>query len=221
MHGVEELQAGEEELRRSRAQVVAAADADRRGIERQLHDGPQQRLVALSVEVQRARLLAAEGPPELVELLAALGAEVRAALAELRELAERIYPPLLEGQALATSVRAAAARVAIPVEIEAAPLGRLSEPVVAAVYLCCLDAVENAVTHAGPGARVRIVLARDNDGVRFEVADNGLGFDPAATAPGAGLARIADRVGALGGRISVESSPGLGVRLIGEIPVGP
>jgi signal transduction histidine kinase len=221
VHGVEELHAGEEELRRSRAHVVAAADAERRRIERQLHDGPQQRLVALSVELQRARLLAAEGPPELVELMEALGAEVRAALAELRDLAERIYPPLLEGQALATSVRAAAARAAIPVEVEVAPLGRLSEPVAAAVYLCCLDALENAVTHAGPGSRVRVVLARDDDGIRFEVADDGPGFDTVATASGAGLARIADRVGALGGRVSVESSPGRGARLIGEIPVGP
>lgn len=215
----EDPQTGVEELRRSRAQVVAAADADRRRIERELHDGPQQRLVALAVELQRARLLAEDAPAALVELLDVLAADVRAALAELRELAERIHPPLLEGPALPATLRAAVARTPVPVGIDAEPLGSLSEPVAAAVYLCCLDAVENAAAHGGPDVRVRIVLRRDANGVRFEVSDDGGGFDPAATAPGAGLARLADRVTALGGRVSVESSLGGGTRLAATIPL--
>src|SRR5436305_1935069 len=152
------MEVGEEQLRRSRARVVVAADADRGRIERELHDGPLQRLVALAVELQRARLLARDSPPELSELLESIAADVRAALAELRELAARIHPPLLEGRGLAASLRAAVARAPIGVEIEAEPLGPLPEPVAAAVYLSCLDAVENALAHAGGDVHVRIVL---------------------------------------------------------------
>jgi signal transduction histidine kinase len=219
VHGVEDLEVAEEGVRRSRARVVAAADAGRRQIERELHDGPQQRLVALSVELQRARLLVTDGPPELVALLEALLAEVRAALAELRELAERIYPPLLEGQALAAGLRAVAARASVQVEVEAKPLGSFPDAVAAAVHLCCVDAIENAVVHAGSDARVHVVLRRDADGVRFEVTDDGAGFDPAVTPQGAGLAQISDRVESLGGRLVVESSPGGGTRVTGLIPV--
>lgn len=219
MHGVEDLEVTAEGVRRSRARVVAAADDARRRIERELHDGPQQRLVALSVELQRARLLLTDGPPELSELLEGLVAEVRAALTELRELAGRIYPAVLEGQALAAGVRAAVARASVPVEVDTEPLGSLPEAVAAAVHFCCLDAIENAVVHAGSDARVQVVLRRDEDGVRFEVADDGAGFDPAVTAQGAGLAQISDRVESLGGRLHVESSPGGGTRLTGLIPV--
>jgi signal transduction histidine kinase len=219
VHGVDELEAREEQLRRSRARVVAAADADRRRIERELHDGPQQRLVALAVELQRARLLARDSPSELSELLDGLAADVRAAIAELRELAARIHPPLLEGRGLAASLRAAVARAPIVVEIEGEPLGPLPEPVAAAVYFSCLDAVENAVGHAGGGVHVRILLRPYENGVHFAVADDGAGFEPAAAAPGAGLARISDRLSILGGRFSVESAPGRGTRLTGEIPL--
>jgi signal transduction histidine kinase len=218
MHGVEELEAGEGHVRRSRARVVAAADADRRGIERELHDGPQQRLVALAVELQRARLLARDSPAELRELLDELAGDVRAALAELRELAARIHPPLLGGRGLAASLRAGIAREPVAVEIEAEPLGPLPEPLAAAVYLSCLDAVKNAAAHAGGGVHVRVVLRGNEDGVSFAVEDDGAGFDPATTTPGAGLARIADRVSALGGSSSVESSPGRGTRITAEIP---
>ncbi len=220
MHGVEELEVGEEQLRRSRARVVAAADADRRRIERELHDGPQQRLVALAVELQRARLLARDSPSELSELLEALAADVRAALAELRELAARIHPPLLVGHGLTASLRAAVARAPIVGRDRGgAASSRLPEPVAVAVYLSCLDAVENAVAHAGGGVHVRVVLRPSEIGLHFAVADDGAGFDPAATAPGAGLARISDRLSILGGRVSVESSPGRGTRLTAEIPL--
>ena len=164
-------------------------------------------------------MLARDSPPELSELLESIAADVRAALAELRELAARIHPPLLEGRGLAASLRAAVARAPIGVEIEAEPLGPLPEPVAAAVYLSCLDAVENALAHAGGDVHVRIVLRPNDNGVKFEVADDGAGFDPAATAPGAGLARISDRLSVLGGRVSIESSPGRGTRLTAEIPL--
>ena len=219
MHGVDELEAREEQLRRSRARVVAAADADRRWIERELHDGPLQRLVALAVELQRARLLARDSPFELSEVLEELAADVRAALAELRELAARIHPPLLVGHGLAASLRAAVAHAPIAVEIEAEPLEPLPEPVAVAVYLSCLDAVENALAHAGAGVHVRVVLRPNENGLHFAIADDGAGFDPATTTGGADLARISDRISILGGSFSIESSPGRGTRLTAQIPL--
>jgi signal transduction histidine kinase len=211
----EELDAREEQLRRSRAGVVAAADADRRRIERELHDGPMQRLVALAVELQQARLLArdSDSPPELAELLEHLAEDVRAALAELRELAARIHPPLLVGHGLAASLRAAVAHAPVAVEIEGEPFGSLPEPVAVAIYLSCLEAVENAVAHGGDGAHVRVVLGHNEHGVRFAVANDGAGLDAA------GLARIADRLGALGGSVSVEPSSGRGTSLTAQIPL--
>jgi signal transduction histidine kinase len=217
---VDGLQTGTDELRRSRALVVAAGDAERRRIERELHDGPQQRLVAIAVGLQQARLLVQpDDPAELGELLDAVAEDVRAALSELRELAARIHPPLLEGQGLAAGLRAAVSRVPITVEIDSEPLGALPEPVAAALHFSCLDAVENAASHAGPDAHVRVALRSNEENVSFEVVDEGTGFDPAGTAPGAGFARIADRVGTLGGRVSIESSPGGRTRLVGEIPL--
>src|SRR5437660_4716086 len=167
------------ELLASRKRLVLAADADRRRIERELHDGPQQRLVALAVELQRAGLLARDSPAELSELLDGLAADVRAALEELRELAARIHPPLLVGHGLAASLRAAVAHAPIAVEIEAQPLEPLPEPVAVAVYLSCLDAVENALAHAGAGVHVRVVLRPNENGLHFAIADDGAGFDPA------------------------------------------
>jgi signal transduction histidine kinase len=207
----DELEAWEEQSRRSRAGVVAGADADRRRIERELHDGPMQRLVALAVELQQARLLArdSDSPPELAELLERLAEDLRAALQELRELAARIHPPLLVGHGLAASLRAAVAPVVV--ETEGEPLGSLPEPVAVAIYLSCLDAVENAVAQPGSGVQVRVVLGRNEDGVHFAVADDNAGFDPA----GACLVRIADRLAALGGSLSVESP----TRLTAQIPL--
>jgi signal transduction histidine kinase len=207
-----------EELRRSRARVVAAADGDRRRIERELHDGPLQRLVALAAELQRARLLARGSPGELSELLEGLAADVRAALEELRELAARIHPPLLVGHGLVASVRAAVARAPIDVEIDGEGLGTVPERVAVAVYLSCLDAVEHAAAHGTDGVRVSVVLRPTESGLHFEVADDGEGFDLAATAAGA---RIAERLSALGARLSVESAPGRGTRLTAEIPLEP
>lgn len=219
MRGVEELEAGEEQLRRSRARAVAAADADRRRIERELHDGPQQRLVALAVELQRARLLAGDSPAELSELLEGLAEDVRAALEELRELAARIHPPLLVGHGLAASLRAAVARASVVVETEGEPLGSLPESVAVAIYLSCLDAVENAVAQPGSGVHVRVVLGRNERGLHFAVTDDGAGFDAGAITADAVFARIADRVWTLGGSVSVESSPGRGTRLTAQIPL--
>jgi signal transduction histidine kinase len=195
-------EAREEQVRRSRAGVVAAADADRRRIERELHDGPQQRLVALAMELQQARLLARESdyPAELSELIERLAADVRSALAELRELAARIHPPLLVGHGLAASLRPAVAPAVV--EVEGEPLGSLPDAAAVAVYLSCLDAVEHA------GADVRILLERNENGVHFTITGEGAGIDPAR------VDRIADRVSGLGGSLSFEAT-----RLTAEIPL--
>jgi signal transduction histidine kinase len=208
--------AREEELARSRARVVAAADAERRRIERELHDGPLQRFVALAMELQRARVLARDAPAELSELLEGLAADVRAALEELRALSAWIHPPLLVGHGLAAGLRDAVEGAPIAVEIEGEPLGPLPEPVAVAVYLSCLDAVEQAAAHSEKGGQATVVLRRNENGLHFEVADAGAGFDPAETAAGA---RIADRISALGGSFSVESASGRGTRLTAEIPL--
>jgi signal transduction histidine kinase len=209
------MEPGEEELRRSRARVVAAGDADRQRIERELHDGPQQRLVALAMELQEARSLARDSaaPPQLAELLERRAADVRAALDELRELSARIHPPRLVGHGLAASVRSALSSAPVVVEVEGEPLGSLPEPVAVAVYLSCLDAVEDAAAHGGDGVHVHVLLGRSENGVQFTLADDGAGFDSPC------VARIADRLEALGGRLQVESSSEGGTRLTAQVPL--
>ena len=208
---------GDEELRRSRARVVAAADADRRRIERALHDGPLQRRVALVLELQNARLLSpnSDFPPEVSELLERLAEDVRGALAELRELAARIHPPLLVGHGLAASLRAAVAPVVV--ELEGEPLGTLPEAVAVAIYLSCLEAVENAAARADSGAPVRVLLGRSENDVHLALANEGGDYDAAVADSDALLARISDRLEAVGGRLTLEPSEGGGTRLAAQI----
>ncbi len=212
-----------DELRASRARVVAAADAERRRIERDLHDGAQQRLTALSVKLLLAAQLA--GPdPVLAGLLAELGADVRDTARELRSLVHGIYPPLLRAGGLAAALSDAARLATLPVTVQAGPPGRYPADIEAAVYFCCLEAVQNACKHAGERATVRVRVREQPGALTFEVADDGAGFDAAGLAaagrgPGAGLANIADRVGALGGRLRVDSAPGQGTVVAGTIPV--
>ncbi len=209
-----------EELRASRARVVAASDAARRQIERNLHDGAQQHLVALAVNLRLVQQLADADPAAAKELLAQLGHDVGDAVAELRSLAHGIYPPLLVDRGLAEALGAAAGRAAIPTDVHASGTGRYPKDVEAAVYFCCLEALQNAGKHAGENASARVRVWEEAGGLLFEVADDGAGFDPARnTTPGAGFVNMGDRVGAIGGSINVESSPGKGTRVSGRIPV--
>ena len=217
-----ELQLRADELRASRARVVAAADEERRKIERNLHDGAQQHLVALAVTVRLAREMAASDPDQARELLEQLGHDLQEAVQELRDLAHGIYPPVLMDRGLVAALDSAAGRAALPVDVVGDDVGRFPQDVEAAVYFCCLEALQNAAKHAGEGARAVVTIGRDGEGLAFTVADDGVGFDPDGLARrGHGFVNMSDRVGAVGGTLSVEASPGHGTRITGRIPVAP
>ena len=216
---LDELQVANEELRASRARIVATADQSRRQIERNLHDGAQQHLVALAVKLGLAKQLLDADPSVLGPMLDELRADAQETLTQLRELAHGIYPPLLIDRGLEEALRAAANRAVLPTEVTA-KVERYQPDVEAAIYFCCLEAMQNAGKHAGEGARINVSVEECDGRLCFEVADSGAGFD--ATGPsvrGHGFINMADRVGAIGGTIAVESSPGKGTKVRGEIPL--
>jgi signal transduction histidine kinase len=216
-----DLRRANSDLQASRARLVSAADAERRRIERDLHDGAQQHLVALAVGLRLVRDGAEEaGNTADVELLDELDRGVRESIAALRDLAHGIYPPLLRDAGLPDALRAAAARSPQPVQVvEDGPVGRHPEPVEAALYFCCLEALQNAAKHA-PGSPVTVTLAHRGGTLAVAVADGGPGFDPHAVAPGAGRQNMADRLGAVGGSVRWDSTPGRGTTVTGSVPVG-
>jgi signal transduction histidine kinase len=216
---LDELRQKAEELQASRARIVAAADAERRRIERDLHDGAQQRLVALAVKLGLARRLVDADPQQTRGMLDELREELKDAVDELRNLAHGIYPPLLMDQGLAAALGSAAQRATIPTRVEAGPLGRYPSEVEAAAYFCCLEALQNAMKHAGPASTVVVRVWEEAGALRFAVTDNGAGFDPAAKATGTGFVNMRDRLGAIGGSLRVESSPGAGTSIFGVLPL--
>jgi signal transduction histidine kinase len=214
-----DLRRANADLQASRRRLVTTADAERKRIERDLHDGAQQHLVALAVGIRLVRdSLAAHASPTDLELLDELDRGVRESIGSLRALAHGIYPPLLRDSGLEEALRAAAKRSPLPVTVSATGLGRHPEQVEAAVYFCCLEALANAGKHA-PGAAVTITLQAVPGELRFEVADTGPGFEPATTPAGAGLSNMADRIGALGGEVAWRAAPGHGTVVIGRTPV--
>jgi signal transduction histidine kinase len=216
---LDELRQKAEELQASRARIVAAADAERRRIERDLHDGAQQRLVALAVKLGLARRLVDADLEQTRGMLDELREELKDAVDELRNLAHGIYPPLLMDQGLAAALGSAARRATIPTRVEAGPLGRYPSEVEAAAYFCCLEALQNAMKHAGTAATVVVRVWEEAGALRFAVADDGAGFDPAAKATGTGFVNMRDRLGAIGGSLRVESSPGAGTSILGVLPL--
>jgi signal transduction histidine kinase len=211
-------QAGE--IQASRRRLVQAADGERRRIERDLHDGAQQHLVALSVNLRLARDMVGDAPLAAVEMLDRLHQLVDDTVEEVRNLAHGIYPPLLADSGLAPVLRAAAARSPLRVTVDTDLTARYPAVVEAAVYFCCLEAMQNAAKHA-PGADVAIRLWADAGGLLFEVSDNGPGFDASAVAQagGQGFTNMADRLGAIGGTVRWDSTPGRGARVAGAVPV--
>ncbi len=216
---LEELRVRNLELQASRARIVAAADESRRRIERDLHDGAQQQLVAMAVKLGLAPTLAGDDPAAAKELFAELRTDVQEAVTTLRELAHGIYPPLLRDRGLDEALRAAATRSSLPVTVDAAEVGRVDGDVEAAVYFCCLEAMQNAQKHAGDRARVAVEVRSDGRAVRFEVTDDGAGFDPISTPRGHGFQNIADRLGAFGGTVEVAAAPGKGTTVTGTVPL--
>jgi signal transduction histidine kinase len=216
---LDDLRIANEELRASRSRIVAAADQSRRQIERNLHDGAQQHLVALAVKLGLARQLLDADPASVATVLEELRTDAQTTLTELRELAHGIYPPLLMDRGLPEALRAAANRSVLPTDVTA-DVGRFPPELEAAVYFCCLEAIQNAGKHAGEGARITITVEADAAEMRFEVADDGAGFVPQGKAiTGHGFVNMADRVGSIGGTLEVESAPGSGTRVKGRIPL--
>jgi signal transduction histidine kinase len=217
---LDELAMQADELRASRARVVAAADAERQRIERDLHDGAQQHLVALAVNLRLARELADSDPAGARAVLEELAGDVRDALEEIRDLAHGIYPQLLVDRGLSEGLRAAVSRAPVRARLETGAIGRYRPEVEATVYFCCLEALQNVGKHAGGDARATLRVWEEQGGLRFEVADDGAGFDPRIEPRGSGLTNMSDRLGAQGGCLSVFSAPGDGTRVAGAIPLG-
>ena len=217
---LEQLRRQADELQASRARIVAAADAERRRIERDLHDGAQQYLVAIAVKARLIQHLARTDPAGGLALTQDLGRDVESALDELRTLARGIYPPMLSSGGLAEALGAACRRMAIPVRLEAEGMGRYPPELEAAVYYCCLEALQNAAKYAGDGTSATLKLWEEAEVLQFQVDDDGAGFDPAHAVAGAGLTNMRDRIGAVGGTLRIESAPGAGTHVHGAVPVG-
>jgi signal transduction histidine kinase len=212
-----ELRATIEDLRASRRRLVEAQDAERRKIERNLHDGAQQQLIALTIHLALLEE-SADDPAAVRELASAVKDGVRAALDDLRDLARGIYPPVLADQGLVPALQAQARKVALPVEIDADGIGRYPQDAEAAVYFCTLEALQNITKYAS-ASRATVGLSCSDGSLQFTVTDDGTGFDTATTQHGTGLQGMADRLAALGGALHVRSRPGEGTTLSGELPV--
>jgi len=215
---LEQLRRQAGELQASRARLVAAADAERRRIERNLHDGIQQYLLSVSVKARLVERVGTSDREATNKLLGELVDEIQSALVELRALGHGIYPPLLSSSGLRDALSAACRRVTPPAELEADGLGRYPVEVESAVYFCCVEALQNAAKHAGPVARVSLSLREIGKRLQFEISDSGPGFQVGQGA-GAGLANMRDRLGAVGGSLAIESSPARGTVVRGEVPL--
>jgi signal transduction histidine kinase len=211
-----QLRARVEELRTSRARIVEAGTNERRRLERNLHDGAQQRLVALSLTLRLAQANVGKHPEKAEEMLFAAQEELTLALGELRELARGIHPAVLSDRGLTAALEALAGRAPLPVELAEIPRERLPGPIEAAAYFVVAEALTNVVKYAHASQAV-VRISRHNGSAIVEVADDGVGgADPGR---GSGLRGLADRVSALDGKIVIESPAGSGTRLRAEIPV--
>ena len=206
------------DLRDSRRRIVAAQDERARKLERNIHDGAQQQLVALAVKLGLVERVVRTDAAAAESMLAEAKVETSDALENLRDLARGIYPPLLADQGLAAALRSQARKAAIPVEVEPDGIGRYPEETEAAVYFSCLEALQNVAKYAAASSAT-VRLAQSNGSLTFEVIDDGRGFDPEAAERGSGLQGIADRLAALGGTLAVRSAPGEGTTIAGALPV--
>jgi signal transduction histidine kinase len=207
-----------EDLKASRQRLVAAQDEERRKIERNIHDGAQQQLVALSVQAKLLQQLIDRDVEKAKELATSFQVAATDALEDLRDLARGIYPPLLADKGLAAALEAQARKAPFPVEVDVDGIERYAQDAEAAIYFCVLEALQNVAKYA-KADRVTVRLAGNDGSLSFTVTDDGAGFDPAATGYGTGLQGIADRLAALNGSVQVESSPGAGTTVVGAVPL--
>jgi signal transduction histidine kinase len=207
-----------DELRASRQRIVAAQDAAARRLERNIHDGAQQQLVALAVRLRLTDRLIDSNPSQAHASMAELQAQTSDAVENLRDLARGIYPPLLADQGLAVALQAQTRKSALPVELETDAVSRYRPETEAAVYFSVLEGLQNVAKYAA-ASHATIRLAQSNGTLTFEVADDGRGFDASATTYGTGLQGMADRLAALDGTLEVTSTPGAGTSIRGTVPV--
>jgi signal transduction histidine kinase len=213
----EELLERLRELQASRQRIVAAQDDERRKLERNLHDGAQQQLVALQVKLSLAERLAEEDC-QVKDQIASLKKEAGEALENLRDLARGIYPPLLADQGLQAALSAQVRRATLPVSIEANGIGRYPQEQEAAVYFCVLEALQNVAKYAA-ATHAMVRVHEDGGQLAFEVQDDGAGFDTPTTSYGTGLQGMSDRLSAQGGTLEVRSRPGEGTSVAGRVPL--
>jgi signal transduction histidine kinase len=214
----EALKARLNDLKAAQKRLVSAQDAERRRLERNIHDGAQQQLVALAVKLKLADALIERDAPKARELVGQLQGETHAALEELRDLARGIYPPLLADKGLPAALEAQARKSGLPVQVRADGIGRHPQDIEAAVYFSCLEAMQNISKYASASS-ASVSLSESDHHLTFAVTDDGRGFDPNATTAGSGLQGITDRMGALDGQVTVTSAPGHGTTVAGRLPL--
>jgi signal transduction histidine kinase len=207
-----------EELRASRQRLVAAQDEERRKLERNLHDGAQQQLVALAVQLKLLGQSAGKDPERDRQLAERLGSQANAALEDLRDLARGIYPPLLADKGLAAALENQARKAAVPTTVEADGLGRYPQAIESTIYFCTLEALNNVAKYA-EASRAIVRLSQRDGHIAFAIEDDGRGFDASSSNYGTGLQGMADRLDAVGGELHVESRPGAGAAVSGRVPV--
>ena len=213
-----ELRSSLRELSESRARIMSGADKERQRIERDLHDGAQQSLVAVRIRLELAGELLRESPASAEQLLANLGRDVDDALEQVRSLARGVYPSLLSDRGLGEALRSAARRSPVRITVDADGVGRLSPMVESAVYFCCLEAIQNAMKHAGGVGVIAVALNVTGD-LQFEVRDDGSGFDKDQVTANAGLTNMSDRIAAVGGVLAIQTEPGRGTCVSGTVPL--
>jgi signal transduction histidine kinase len=214
-----DLKASTADLASSRSRLVGMAHAERRRLERDLHDGVQQHLVGLRIKLDMATETLREDLEQGERALASVGRQMDDVLQELRLLARGIYPSLLNECGLRESLRAAARSSPMAVSVRAAGIARYPEELEVAVYFCCLEALQNVVKHAGPDATAIVSLSRDGPWLCFEVHDTGVGFDPSQNGLGSGVVNMRDRIEAVGGVLEVKGRRGRGTSVRGRVPV--
>ncbi len=211
-----DLQARLDDLRASRQRLVSAQDHERRRLERNLHDGAQQHLVAIKVKIGLAEMLLKRDPARAQQTIDQLKSDADEALETLRDLARGIYPPLLADKGLRVALESQSRKATIPVAVEADGLSRYPQDIEAAVYFCVLEALQNVQKYAR-ATHVVVRVREENDRLAFAVTDDGEGFDVASMKRGSGLTNIADRLDALGGDLQITSSPGKGTTISGSL----